>query len=276
MQDETIAFVGGGNMASSLIGGLLADGCPSAQIRVSDRSDTTLKALEQRYSVATSHDNRQTVAGADLIVIAVKPQAVHDVTTEIADLVRRDRPLVLSIAAGVREQDMNRWLGGDAALVRTMPNTPALVQSGATALFANDRVSEPQKELAETVMRAVGLTVWLDDEQLMDAVTALSGGGPAYLFLVMEAMQSAARNLGLPDTIARLLTLQTTLGAARLALESSEDVATLRKHVTSPGGTTEKAIGVLQAGGLEALFEQAVQAAHQRARELAGTLGEKA
>ncbi len=275
MQDSTIAFVGGGNMARSLIGGLLAGGCDAARIHVSDPSETQLESIHQQFGVRTTRSNEHAVTGADVVVLAVKPQVLHMAAESIAAAVAAERPLVVSIVAGVCSLDLCRWIGGDVALVRTMPNTPALVQSGASALFANAHTNAEQRELAESIMRAVGLTVWLDSESDMDAVTALSGSGPAYFFLVMEAMESAARKLGLADANARLLTLQTALGAARLALESSDDVSTLRRRVTSPGGTTERALQVLEDGGLETLFDNAVAAACQRSKELAKALGER-
>jgi pyrroline-5-carboxylate reductase len=274
MRESTIAFVGGGNMARSLIGGLLADGCNTGNIRVADPRGSQLESLRRQFSVTTSLSNEEMAAGADVVVMAVKPQIMRSAALQVADAVARQHPLVVSIAAGIRCEDLGRWLGGGIALVRAMPNTPALVQSGATALFANARVNPEQKELAESIMRAVGLTVWLDDEGLMDAVTALSGSGPAYFFLVMEAMEAAGKKLGLENDTARLLTLQTALGAARLALESDEPTSSLRERVTSPGGTTEKAIRVLRDAGLEQLFERAVGAACTRSEELARALGD--
>jgi pyrroline-5-carboxylate reductase len=210
---------------------------------------------------------------SDLVVLAVKPQVMPEVARELADIVRSKQPLVISIAAGIRSADLHRWLGGQCALVRCMPNTPALIQSGATALFAGPAVTDSQRDLAETILRAVGLVLWIDDENLMDAVTALSGSGPAYLMLVIEALQDAGRTLGLPAETARLLALQTAFGAAKMALESNEDVATLRQRVTSPGGTTEKALAVLEDGGLRTLFNDALYAARDRSRELAEQFG---
>ena len=180
---------------------------------------------------------------------------------------------MISIAAGIREATLRDWLGAGAAIVRTMPNTPAMVQSGATALYANPAVTDEQRSIAESILRAVGIAIWVDDESLMDAVTALSGSGPAYFFLFMEALQTAGCELGLPPETARLLTLQTAFGAAKMALESTEDAATLRQRVTSPGGTTERAIAVLQDGGFEALVGKALQAAATRSRELADEFG---
>jgi len=198
---------------------------------------------------------------------------LHQVATELSSTVQQQKPLIISIAACVREPDINRWLGGDIAIVRTMPNTPAMVQSGATALIANAAVTEEQRELAETIMRAVGLTLWLEDESQLDAVTALSGSGPAYFFLVMEAMEHAGRELGLSGQTARLLTMQTAFGAAKMALESSDNAAILRERVTSPGGTTEKALEVLENGKLRELFDQALKAACERSHELAELIG---
>ncbi len=183
------------------------------------------------------------------------------------------QPLVISIAAGIRTPDLARWLGADTAIVRAMPNTPALVQSGATGLFANAHVRDQQRDLAETILRAVGLTLWVEQEDQLDLVTALSGSGPAYFFLVMEALQEAASKLGLPAETARLLALQTAFGASRMALESDEDAAALRQRVTSPGGTTEQALRVLEEGGLRNLMEQALTAAARRSRELADQFG---
>jgi len=273
MNDTTLAFIGGGNMASSLIGGLIADGWNPARIRVADASAQQLERLSQRFPVTTTTDNRAAVAQADIIVLAVKPQSMQAVAQELATDISQQQSLVISIAAGIREVTLRDWLGAGTAIVRSMPNTPAMVQSGATALFANPAVSDEQRSIAESILRAVGLAIWVDDEALMDAVTALSGSGPAYFFLFMEALQQAGCELGLPVKTARLLTLQTAFGAAKMALESTEDAATLRQRVTSPGGTTERAIAVLQDGGFEALVSKALQAAAARSSELADQFG---
>ena len=273
MNDTTLAFIGGGNMASSLIGGLIADGWDPARIRVADASTQQLERLSQRFPVTTTTDNRSAIAQANIIVLAVKPQSMQAVAQELASASSLQQSLVISIAAGIREATLRNWLGAGTAIVRTMPNTPAMVQSGATALFANPAVSDEQRSIAESILRAVGLAIWVDDEALMDAVTALSGSGPAYFFLFMESLQQAGCELGLPVKTARLLALQTAFGAAKMALESTEDAATLRQRVTSPGGTTERAIAVLQEGGFEALISKALQAAAARSRELADKFG---
>jgi pyrroline-5-carboxylate reductase len=273
MTDTTLAFIGSGNMAASLVGGLVADGWDPARIRVADPDPEQLQRLRQRYPVFTTTDNREALAGAGVAVLAVKPQIVREVVTDLADALAEQQPLVISIAAGIREHDLRGWLGDNVAIVRAMPNTPALVQSGATGLFANLCVTAEQRNIAESVLRAVGLTVWVDDESQLDAVTALSGSGPAYFFVFVEAMQEAGQALGLPENTARLLALQTAFGAAKMALESSNDPATLRERVTSPGGTTERAIGVFRDAGLESLVLEAMKAAAERSRELGKQLG---
>jgi pyrroline-5-carboxylate reductase len=273
MKNVTIAFIGGGNMARSLIGGLIADGLPAKRLWVADPNEIALRDLREDFAIRTSFDNIEAARHAQVIVLACKPQVVKTVALELAPLMQANRPLVISIAAGIRESNLRNWLGKDNAIVRTMPNTPALVRSGATALFANTAVTKDQKNLAESILRAVGMTLWVDDEGLMDAVTALSGSGPAYFFLIMEAMEKAGHHLGLPRETARLLTLQTAFGAAKMALESTEDLANLRKRVTSPGGTTERAIKVLQEHHLKDIFDEALRAAHHRSIELATIFG---
>lgn len=273
MSDGIISFIGGGNMATSLIGGLIADGRDPASIYVTDLDSAKLESLAERFRVQTSSDNDEAVRLASAVVFAVKPQVMGAVVKGVAAAAQAHRPLFISIAAGVREPDIRRWLGFDAAIVRTMPNTPSLVGSGATALFANAHVNDEQRDLAESVLRAVGITVWVDDEDLLDAVTALSGSGPAYFFLVMEAMERAAIALGLDKEDARMLTIQTAFGAAKMALESSDAPATLRTRVTSPGGTTERALDALITGGIEHLIHDALEAAHRRSVELGREFG---
>lgn len=273
MHQKTIGFIGGGNMAASLIGGLLADGTPATQLWASAPSEATRARLTQNFAIHTTASNEELVRHCNVVVLAVKPQRLHEVCRQIAAAVRASKPLVVSVAAGVRTADIDRWLGGGVALIRTMPNTPALVQCGATALYATGQANNSQRESAEALMRAVGLTLWLDDEALMDAVTALSGSGPAYFFLMLEALEQAGVRLGLRADTARLLALQTAFGAAKMALESPDDCATLRQRVTSPGGTTERAISILEQGELRELFARALSGARDRARELADQLG---
>ena len=264
-----ITFIGAGNMARSLIVGLLNDNA-NVVLRVADPEQTQLDAIRQHFpQVATFTDNLEAMQSADVVVLAIKPQIMGDVVQGLAEQAQRSRPLFISVAAGIREAALNRWLGGNLPIVRCMPNTPALVQTGATGLFANAQVHDKQRSQAESILRAVGITLWFEDEGKLDAVTAISGSGPAYFFLVMEAMQAAAENMGIRREDAHLLIVQTALGAARLALESTDVPAELRSKVTSKGGTTEAALNVLNDGGLSTLFEQALQAAEKRSRELA-------
>jgi pyrroline-5-carboxylate reductase len=260
-------------MASSLIGGLVADGYQAAKICASDTNSEKLASLAARFGIRSASDNVDAVKRSDIVVLAVKPQIMETVATGLADAIQQYRPLVISIAAGVREAHLQKWLGGDVALVRSMPNTPAMLQAGATVLHAGSGITKQQKSIAETILRSVGLTCWVKDELLMDAVTALSGSGPAYFFLVMEAIEQAGTELGLPSDTARLLTLQTALGAARMAMESSEGPAALRSYVTSPGGTTESALNSLENDGIRDIFRQALKAAKARSEEISATLG---
>ncbi|MDY6991024.1 MAG: pyrroline-5-carboxylate reductase [Pseudomonadota bacterium] len=274
MKNSIITFIGGGNMATSLIGGLLQTGVTADNIRVADiNSQALAHALPiQRYS-----NNLQAISGAHVVVLAIKPQQLPEVTQEIATVLSSPLPLFVSIAAGIRLADLARWLGADKAvpIVRVMPNTPAFVQSSASVLVAGAHVNQTQRELAENILRAVGLALWIEDESLMDTITALSGSGPAYFLLIMELLEKIAIDLGLPQETARLLTLQTAFGTAKMALESQEDVAILRARVTSKGGTTEAAINTLLSSDIQSLFEQALQAARQRAIELANQFGEQ-
>jgi pyrroline-5-carboxylate reductase len=274
MKQCTIAFIGGGNMARSLIGGLISNQFTAENIHVSDANTEALDNLASRYNVKTFTDNLAAIADADVVILAVKPQQLQSVIRQISPAWQQDK-LLISIAAGIRLDDITRWLDFDgAAIVRAMPNTPSLVQAGATALCANDYVTSAQHELAESMLRAVGLALWISDEKQMDAVTALSGSGPAYFFLVLEALQTAGMELGLPEETARLLALETSFGAAKMALESDESACVLRQRVTSPGGTTERALDVFEQGDLRGLFKQALTAAAQRADELAEQLGQ--
>lgn len=281
MINKKIGFIGSGNMAFSLIGGLTATGVQGSNIWVSDPNAEKMADIASHFSVNTTTSNNELVESVDIIILAVKPQQLAQVCTEITNSVSQANPLVISIAAGVLSKDIEAWLmpsNGEKtslALVRCMPNTPALVQSGATALFANDHVNGEQKTLAESILRAAGLTIWLDDESDMDAVTALSGSGPAYIFLVIDAMEKAGVKLGLDEKTAHLLAIQTAFGASKMALESDDSPEMLRKKVTSPGGTTEKAIGILQDGQLEALFAKALEGAKARSIELAQILGQQ-
>ncbi len=274
MNTKKIGFIGGGNMASSLIKGLIASGHSPNQLWVSDANPETLQSLQARLRINTSTNNTL-VNEVDVIVLAVKPPVLREVSEQIADaLVGRD-VLLVSIAAGITQDSLSEWLGEKIAVVRCMPNTPALVQTGATGLHANKQVTEEQKDLAENILRSVGIALWVAHESELDAVTAVSGSGPAYYFLLMEAMEHAALELGLSEHTARLLIQQTALGAAKIALESDESSGQLRQRVTSPGGTTEQAIKTFEQGGFSQLVSQALHAARDRSVEISKELGAK-
>jgi pyrroline-5-carboxylate reductase len=268
MKTNKIGFIGGGNMASSLISGLIASGHAPGQIWVSDINADTLKTLAANLNVNTSASNDAVINAVDVVVLAVKPQALSAVAKSAAALIQQKKSLVVSIAAGINQSSLSRWLGADTAIVRCMPNTPALVLTGATALHANNKVTAEQRDLAENILRSVGIALWVEDEAELDAVTAVSGSGPAYYFLLMEAMEKAALELGLSKMTARLLVQQTALGAAKIALESSESPEQLRKRVTSPGGTTQQAIETFQQGGFTELVSKALHAARDRSIEM--------
>ena len=267
-----IAFIGGGNMATSLAGGLIAAGTMPASIIVAEPDADRRAQLSNQFDVATTANNLETLL-QDVVVLSVKPQLMQTVCRQLAESANVKNPLYVSIAAGIRTADIARWLGGDVAVVRCMPNTPALIQCGATALYANKTVSEAQQQLADEILRAAGITAWVADEDLLDAVTAVSGSGPAYFFLLMEAMQKTAVNLGLDKETATSLILQTALGAARMASESELDLQELRARVTSKGGTTAAAIASFEHDDFHHNVSKALNAAYNRSRELADELG---
>lgn len=268
MKTNKIGFIGGGNMASSLMSGLIASGHPAQQLWVSDVNPETLSHLAATLNVHTSTNNDDVINAVDVIVLAVKPQVLAEVAKSAAPLVQQRKSLVVSIAAGISQQSLSQWLGADTAIVRCMPNTPALVLTGATALHANSNVNSEQRDLAETILRAVGIALWVDNEGELDAVTAVSGSGPAYFFLLIEAMEKTAMDLGLSAETARLLVQQTALGAAKIALESAESPEQLRQRVTSPNGTTQQAIDTFVEGGFNELVAKALHAARDRSIEM--------
>ncbi len=271
MRTKKIGFIGGGNMASSLINGLITSGHAAAQLWVSDVNSQTLQNFTQ-LNVNVCSDNRAVIEAVEVVVLAVKPQILQSVAEEIAESVQQKSTLVVSIAAGITQQSLSRWLGEQVAIVRCMPNTPALVLTGATALHANANVNEEQRNLAENILRAVGISLWVEQESVLDIVTAVSGSGPAYYFLLMEAMEIAAIQMGLSTEMARLLIQQTALGAAKIALESTESPQQLRHRVTSPNGTTQKAIEMFEQGHFTELVANALLAAQQRSIEMSKEL----
>ncbi len=275
MKTEKIGFVGGGNMAACLMTGLIQSGFSAQNIWVSDVREEVLQKLAANLNVNTTTENTQLAQAVDVIVLAVKPQVLREAAQEISAIVQKRQSLVVSIAAGICQKSLTHWLGEHVAIVRSMPNTPALVMSAVTALHANEYVSKDAKQLAENILRAVGITLWVEHESELDAVTAVSGSGPAYFFLLMEAMEWAAVELGLNEKTARILVQQTALGAAKIALESSDTPAQLRQRVTSPGGTTQKALEVFEQGEFKQLVSKALHAARDRSVELSKELGEE-
>jgi pyrroline-5-carboxylate reductase len=275
MNNAGIAFIGGGNMAASLIAGLIADGHVPNDLWVAEPDAVRREGLRERFAVQVVADNRDALAHAETLVLCVKPQLAPGVCREVGDLAAGLGLLVISVMAGVPESGIQRWLGAPLPVVRAMPNTPAMVQTGAIALHASPEVSDEGRNRAETILRAAGLTRWVDEEAQIDVVTALSGSGPAYFFLIMEALEQAGTELGLDAETARLLTIQTALGAARMAFESESPPARLREQVTSPGGTTERALAVFEQAELRPLVGRAVRAARDRAVEISRSLLEQ-
>ena len=273
--NSTLAVIGGGNMGRAIIGGLLARGDDATRIVVADPIADARDYLHSQLGVNTVASNHEAVAHAETIVLAVKPQQMRDVALEIAPALRKRNPLVISIAAGITTASLTAWLAGGAAVVRAMPNTPALIGRGITALYATAGVSPAGRDTADSLLCAVGSVVWVQDESALDAVTALSGSGPAYFFLLIECLERAGVALGLDSNIARRLALETAAGATELARSSPLDPAALRVQVTSKGGTTERALQTLAAGGFEELVDRALRAAASRAGELSREFGER-
>ena len=268
MNKPKIAFIGGGNMAKSLIGGLINKGFSSRYICVSDPVKENLDQLNRKFGIATALDNSIAAKDVDLMVLCVKPQILESVCKELQASLNQ-MPPVISIVAGIPLSLLMDWLGEDTPIIRCMPNTPALVQSGATGMFANQKVDKKLRNLAEEIFDAVGLCCWLEKEEDIDLVTAVSGSGPAYFFLFMEAMEKVAIDLGLDQEISRKLVIQTVSGAAKMAVESDMNPTELRTCVTSPGGTTEKAVNAFLEGNIIGLFNKAMSKALERATEMA-------
>lgn len=265
-----ISFIGGGNMTRALIGGLLKQGFPAVQLNVIESDAQKRSDLSKDFGVNVT-EQLPSVSNSDVIVLAVKPQQLRDVSIFLGSLLKQQ--LLISIAAGVRSADLSRWLGGYRSIVRVMPNTPAQIQLGVSALHATVAVSELQRQQAQALLQAVGQTLWLDDEIKMDAVTAISGSGPAYVFYLIEAMQDAAMALGFSAEQAKMLSLQTFAGASQLAIQSEYNPEELRAQVTSRGGTTERAIQTLMAANIKNTIAEAAKAAALRSKELGDQLG---
>jgi len=274
MTSQTIAFIGGGNMARALVGGLLRRGHPASDIRVSDPSPDARESLCQAFpGIGVHGDNLAAVAGAATWVLAVKPQQMMGVAAALAAVAGATTPLVISVAAGIRSGDLHGWLGSAATVVRCMPNRPALIGAGVTAIHAAPTLDARTRQRVADILGAAGECVWIDDESLLDAVTAVSGSGPAYVFLLIEMLESAARAEGLDAATARRLAIETVHGAARMAREGDEPPEVLREQVTSPGGTTAAALEVLERSGIRDTFTRAVHAATLRSKQLAEGAG---
>jgi pyrroline-5-carboxylate reductase len=270
---KRILFVGGGNMATSLVGGLLARGHAAADLVVADPDAAQRARLERDHRIATTADAATALGAVQVVVLAVKPQQMAAVAQALAAPLAAIRPLVISVAAGIRLQDLERWLGPDVPLVRTMPNRPALIGAGITALYAAPGVDAASRAIAEAILAACGPTVWVPDEAQMDVVTAVSGSGPAYFFLLIECLEAAGIELGLDPATARRLAIETARGAGRMAAESAEAPAELRQQVTSKGGTTAAALEVLEAADVRGVFARAVAAGAARSTALAREFG---
>ncbi|MDI9246537.1 pyrroline-5-carboxylate reductase [Marinobacter sp. CHS3-4] len=271
----TISFIGAGNMASAIIGGMLESGYNAANIWVSAPDDGHLQSVRKEFGVSITTDNRHCAQQADMVILAVKPQVMKDVCIDIAPVVQNTRPLMVSIAAGLEATTLDEWLGGGMPMVRVMPNTPSLVGKGAAGLYANDQVKDKQKAMVESVFSSIGSALWVEDESLLHAVTALSGSGPAYFFLMLEALEEAATEAGIPGKTARELAIQTMAGAAEMAGRSEHDPGQLKRNVMSPGGTTEQAIHTFEEGGLRELVKKAYSAAYNRSGEMSKELAAK-
>jgi pyrroline-5-carboxylate reductase len=269
MHTKHIAFIGGGHMTTSMVNGLLKTHQKSTHIQVSDPNEAKRKTLSDTFSIHTSASNHEVVEQAEIVVLAVKPHHIKTVITELKQTLLTRQPLLVSIAAGIRVTHLERWLEHPLSIVRAMPNTPALLQVGATGLFANTTATLTQKNMAESLLRTLGITVWVNNEEELDIVSALSGSGPAYFFLMMEALQQGAEQLGLSSSTAKLLTLQTALGAARMAMENELSLTELKHRVASPGGITEQALQVLETGDFRFLLSDALRAAKDHAVALA-------
>ncbi|HQZ58627.1 MAG TPA: pyrroline-5-carboxylate reductase [Acinetobacter sp.] len=270
--NQNICFIGGGNMAQALIGGLVSRGLPTTRITVSDPVEQVRHILEDK-NIQTTTNNVDAIKHADVVVLAVKPQVLATVLQPLKGLL--SNKLVISIVAGAEIQTISDLIGGSERIVRVMPNTPALVQTGAHGLYATAAVNTRDRELSSQILAATGLTIWVDTEAQIDAVTAVSGSGPAYFFYLMESMILAGKSLGLDEKVATALTLQTALGAAQMAITSSNSPAELRKNVTSPNGTTQAALDVFDQAEISQHIQSALAAAQQRSQELAQELSNK-
>ena len=272
---STIGFIGAGNMAYALASGLVNNGFTAKNIKLSDTDEALLAKRADEFGFEVFTDNVQLASQSEIIIIAVKPQILSKVCQQLQTHISHN-PLIISVVAGVKTNDINRWLGAQHAIVRAMPNTPALFNQGATGLFANAHVSAEQKTLVDTILACVGINAWLNNEDLIDAVTAVSGSGPAYFFLLLELMNKVAVDLGLDEQTAEKLSIQTALGAAVMADKSSDSAKTLRTKISSPNGTTQAAISSFQDANLESIISHAMHAAFDRSKQIGIEMGDQA
>jgi len=268
MTKQKIAFIGGGNMTRCLIGGLIDNGIDAHCIAVGEPNKLRREQLRSKFGVSAMADNVSAIIESTVIILAVKPQVMKAAVSSISQISSNNKPLIISIAAGISVANLERWGLSNLSIVRAMPNTPALVRAGITTLFSNSSVLPNQHNQAESILNSVGKTAWVKKESLINMVTAISGSGPAYFLYLMEALEQAAIEGGLDRKIARLLTIETILGTARLAQYTDTPLADLRKQVTSPGGTTEAAIAILDGASVQKLFKKAINTARERAIDL--------
>lgn len=273
MSINKLGFIGGGNMADAINGGLIQSDFAARNMMVCDLNEAQLERFKERGCSVTT-DAQQVVDWADAIVLAVKPQILKDVLIPLKEAFQKRKPLIISIVAAIPSASIDAWLGGDQTIVRTMPNTPALVQAGATGLFANQRVSDPQRSFAGQIFSSIGQTAWVDDEALLHSVTAAAGSAPAYFFRFAEAMSKTALAQGLTEEQARTLVGQTMLGAAKMIMETDESISQMCKNVCSPNGTTERAIKSFETNNIDSVVEQAMQACFDRSIELSELLAD--
>lgn len=276
VSSPVIALIGAGNMGGALLEGLIRHGYSAENLFASDPSEKKLSHYRDKFGIQTTIDNKKAISSANIVIFAIKPQLFAQISKELQMSLHQLQPLIISIAAGIRIQDIKRWLNisQEMTIVRAMPNMPAVIGEGATALYSETEQSSPLCQLAENLLSTVGIVRWVAEEALLDTITALSGSGPAYFYLMMEALEKAAVELGLPSQLAHTFTLQTVLGAAKMGMKMNIPFTKLREQVTSKGGTTEKGLAVLEENDIQNLLKKALEAAKLRAEELAKQLGE--
>ncbi|MDO6462241.1 pyrroline-5-carboxylate reductase [Granulosicoccaceae sp. 1_MG-2023] len=275
MKDSKLVFIGAGNMARSLISGLINNGRSPASITATDINQSQLDKLQDTLAISTSVDNAAAIRQADIVVLAIKPQHIRALIDDTREALQERKPMIISIAAGLRESDLTRWIGAELPVVRCMPNTPSMLGAGVTALYANAKVSGEQRAMAGGILATAGITEWVAEEGLLDTVTAISGSGPAYFFLFSECIAAKAAELGLDKDTAVRFAAHTCFGAARMLIESGDSPEQLRLNVCSKGGTTEAAIASFEASGIRAMVNDAMDACYNRSIEMGKELGEE-